>query len=606
MSVGAAGLVLWASIKYGVGAEDKSKEIVDDNSATVSSQLEPQEPNNEFSALQIPDVPEVVDPPASDNQVLIPPAPPSVQQDDDVDPFAPQIVLPDLPTPPVEPNDTQDAAPLIGLPDVTVPSVSPTDPVIPSLALPGDGSEQQQPTRSPLENTEFGSGNQPRPVAPPAPAPTGGNFANDLIDDGRSIDIGGAERFTWEGIIDGTVEGLGPPVIPTSPTEGLIIESANRQRIKEMVDEIDGPPIGQALAQEDDAGRIIERRPGKLEFFRLPYDIQQERPTFDYKTDQRPEIFTPDRFGNNSHLSELTLKKDLHNEFFFAAHEGNLLGLKGLHQSNHVEDVNIADEDGNTALIYATKQSRVTAIRYLLVNGADPNKPNAMGVTPLHVAASIGQADVIDALLTRGADISIQDIYGNTPFDYAFENGNYIILSMLTGEGVDLNRHLMNGSTLLISAIKTNDFQKLQYLIHAGADIDQMDANGYSPLMLAGYNGRERMVDILLALGADVNARDQYNRTAAELADIANYRDEFNAIQSEYMRQQLAMHQESEASSISGIVSDDSKKFFYDVGSESTLADTDMENQVEMVDPNRNSLPIMPMPDDEDEIDYIK
>lgn len=611
MSVGAAGLLLWATIKYGVGSDEKPRIDASNGSSQVTTAVDPSRNGEENIGVVTP-------PPPSANinlgdaEVTIA----TSQPDAIADPFAPQIATPTVDSPPSLPvvendntndnGDIADVIPGINLPDVTTSVATPASP----LALPetGDNASSGNITDVAEPITPTLMFDDPTNIGTEVGVATPGigQFPSDLTDDENTIPLVDAEEFTWQGIMDGGLNGQsGPPIIPMSPTEGLINEIVGNQQNKlnkQLRDELGDSDL--AMDDDDLEDRIVERRSRRVPLYRLPYNIQKERPEFDYKTHQRPEIFAPDKFGKNNHLSELTYKEGLQNEFFYAASMGDLLGLKGLFQSKHIEDIDITDDDGRTALFHAVQNSHPTAVRYLLVNGANPNFVDSIGVTSLHVAAATGRADIINTLLSRGADISIQDQYGNTPFDYAFENGNYIILSMLTGDGVDINRHLQNGSTLLISAIKNNDEEKLKYLLAAGADINQKDANGYTPLMLAGYNGRKRMVDILLELGADVNERDQYNRMAAELADIANHRAEFTAIQSEYMRQQLAMASNADESAISEVVGDESQKFYYNVGADNSLANN--EEPQEQLNMNRNVLPILTEPNDEEDIDFIE
>lgn len=61
--------------------------------------------------------------------------------------------------------------------------------------------------------------------------------------------------------------------------------------------------------------------------------------------------------------------------------------------------VNLAGQDGNTALHLAAAGGHVDAVRELLSRGARSDAENAQGLTPLHMAAEKGHADVIKLLL---------------------------------------------------------------------------------------------------------------------------------------------------------------------------------------------------------------
>jgi ankyrin repeat protein len=64
------------------------------------------------------------------------------------------------------------------------------------------------------------------------------------------------------------------------------------------------------------------------------------------------------------------------------------------------------------ALHLMAKRNDLSAVKWLLDHGADPNARWAhwdAEVTALHLAASQGHADVVRLLLTAGADASIRD-----------------------------------------------------------------------------------------------------------------------------------------------------------------------------------------------------
>ncbi|HSJ08736.1 MAG TPA: ankyrin repeat domain-containing protein, partial [Longimicrobiales bacterium] len=67
---------------------------------------------------------------------------------------------------------------------------------------------------------------------------------------------------------------------------------------------------------------------------------------------------------------------------------------------------------GNSALHLLAKRNDVTAVRWLVDNGADVNaRAEYFGsnVTPLHMAAGSGSADMVRLLLAAGADPHVHD-----------------------------------------------------------------------------------------------------------------------------------------------------------------------------------------------------
>lgn len=53
-------------------------------------------------------------------------------------------------------------------------------------------------------------------------------------------------------------------------------------------------------------------------------------------------------------------------------------------------DVNAADDEGRTPLVFAVIGENAAIVKYLLDHGADPDKADDDGLTPLHSAAGIG------------------------------------------------------------------------------------------------------------------------------------------------------------------------------------------------------------------------
>ena len=89
----------------------------------------------------------------------------------------------------------------------------------------------------------------------------------------------------------------------------------------------------------------------------------------------------------------------------------------------HIADgafINAQDNDGNTALHWATHDGRTDkVIRKLLDAGADVNAQNEDGETPLMYAVRECSVAIIKLLLERGADVNTQNNYGETALMWA-------------------------------------------------------------------------------------------------------------------------------------------------------------------------------------------
>ncbi|HWS73030.1 MAG TPA: ankyrin repeat domain-containing protein [Thermoanaerobaculia bacterium] len=72
-----------------------------------------------------------------------------------------------------------------------------------------------------------------------------------------------------------------------------------------------------------------------------------------------------------------------------------------------------------TPLLHAIHKNRAVSVAALLDAGADPNRGNPEGMTPLMFAAGYGQTPIVQLLLRRGANPRLRDRSGETAFDYA-------------------------------------------------------------------------------------------------------------------------------------------------------------------------------------------
>lgn len=75
--------------------------------------------------------------------------------------------------------------------------------------------------------------------------------------------------------------------------------------------------------------------------------------------------------------------------------------------------------NGNTALMYACRNSNFPMVRRLVKSGAKLDEKNDDGVTALMFACCGGDYDIVEYLIDNGADYTIKNIRGNDVFGYA-------------------------------------------------------------------------------------------------------------------------------------------------------------------------------------------
>jgi len=102
-------------------------------------------------------------------------------------------------------------------------------------------------------------------------------------------------------------------------------------------------------------------------------------------------------------------------ELWQAAKRGDVDALEELLRSG--ADPNKLDRKGITPLCWAAMAGHEQAARVLLEQGADINGRNQDGATPLHGAVFFAAQPVVDLLLEQGADVGARNKDGRTPLD---------------------------------------------------------------------------------------------------------------------------------------------------------------------------------------------
>lgn len=125
----------------------------------------------------------------------------------------------------------------------------------------------------------------------------------------------------------------------------------------------------------------------------------------------------------NTHLSEKE------RTFLDAVKKGDLCDVK---QSISEVNVNCTEEDGMTALMFASYKGKPDMIEYLLTNGASPNhNSHKDGYTPLMFATLAGSTDCVRILLEAGAKTDFQNKVNRTASQLGAFVGRHDCVSLI-------------------------------------------------------------------------------------------------------------------------------------------------------------------------------
>ena len=161
-----------------------------------------------------------------------------------------------------------------------------------------------------------------------------------------------------------------------------------------------------------------------------------------------------------------------------------------------------------TPLHFAAQLDNAPLVVALLMMGECPNAQDKDGKTPLHLVAYKWLAGgkhlyVLRLLLGAGADVDKQDRIGSTPLYIAAARGQNHLCKLLLEAGADKDKEDEDGNTPLLMAARNGHEPVVARLLEAGADMDKATCGGAKPLLIAAENGHEPVVARLLEAGAD-------------------------------------------------------------------------------------------------------
>jgi uncharacterized protein len=243
-----------------------------------------------------------------------------------------------------------------------------------------------------------------------------------------------------------------------------------------------------------------------------------------------------------------------------AEHGAELDAVSGAFNWDHVKQTGVASQlprGGLTALLNAAREDSLDAARVLLELGADANRPDAQGLSPLRVAITNGNLDLAKLLLDRGAnpdDGALVEAaklralpWVRAAKDRVDEVSSLEIAKLLLDAGADVHKvpevamvkqHWVDGDhanepALFIAAMGA-DIELMKLLAERGARLDRsvsrrgatvlMASLGLTPQKGPGSSDTEVPAaeaiatgNVALALGADVNAAKKDGMTALHM-----------------------------------------------------------------------------------------
>ncbi|ONI09416.1 hypothetical protein PRUPE_5G237000 [Prunus persica] len=187
--------------------------------------------------------------------------------------------------------------------------------------------------------------------------------------------------------------------------------------------------------------------------------------------------------------------------------ESDIILYIGKHEMELIMKVNCAAYDGD---YYRVKR--------LIGAGADPNKTDYDGRSPLLVAASKGYEDIIGFLIDQGANAEISDKFGNTPLLEAIKNGHDQVASLLVKAGASLT--IDDAGEFLCITVARRSLNLLKRLLANDINPNAKNYDQRTALHVAASEGLYPMAEFLLEAGSSVLSKDRWGRTPLDEARI--------------------------------------------------------------------------------------
>lgn len=201
-------------------------------------------------------------------------------------------------------------------------------------------------------------------------------------------------------------------------------------------------------------------------------------------------------------------------------------------------EADVITKYGASPLAEAVSLGHVEMVRMLLKAGADPDSANEAGQTALMLASRIGVTEVARLLIDHGANVNaVENWRGQTALMWAAGRNHPEIVRMLIDHGAAVHvRAKANdwqsqitsepraqyrqsgGLTALLYAAREGCLECAKAIVEAGADINLASPDGITPLIMAIDNFSYDVAKYLLEEGADPHRWDWWGRTPLYVA----------------------------------------------------------------------------------------
>ncbi|MBI5206976.1 MAG: ankyrin repeat domain-containing protein, partial [Candidatus Firestonebacteria bacterium] len=182
--------------------------------------------------------------------------------------------------------------------------------------------------------------------------------------------------------------------------------------------------------------------------------------------------------------------------------------------------------------------------------GADVNKRDCFGQTPLNIADENKYKEIEDYLVSKGAKFGLHNNpkdksvnfkqmhkmiynYKNDKTDIIVElyrallNNDEDRVKYLINKGIDINTKDREGGSLLHYAVARNEKDIVEFIINKGADVDAKDIDGITPLHFAISKEYKEIIELLISKNADLNIKNNEGKTPLILLEEKGFKIDY-------------------------------------------------------------------------------
>ncbi|XP_028831479.1 transient receptor potential cation channel subfamily A member 1a [Denticeps clupeoides] len=213
----------------------------------------------------------------------------------------------------------------------------------------------------------------------------------------------------------------------------------------------------------------------------------------------------------------------------YAVSKGHVHIIRLIAQVSGAQELNVVDEDGNTALHWAVQKKQLESCSSLMSLKANPNILNNSLQSPLHLAVSLGCNALVEELVSHSqTDVNLEGDLGNTPVMVACSVDNHEALHVLFRYGAKFCSQNKLGHFPIHAAAFAGARKSMQVILERGeemghsteAHINYVDKSCCSPLHLAVRGGNLEIIKLCLGNGAKIIKQQCDKSTALHCACI--------------------------------------------------------------------------------------